>query len=127
MVFLKCVVFLSTGGRVVILGQTGDNFGAGMSGGRAFVYDPNSTFHKRANHEMVLLETLDEWSVGEDDELRSLVEEHYNETGSMTAKRILDDWRNELKKFVKVMPEDYKNALAHLDENENGFDVSSYA
>jgi glutamate synthase (NADH) len=105
-----------TGGRVVILGSTGNNFGAGMSGGRAFVYDPEASFHQRVNHDMVLLETLDEWGTDEEDELRMLVQEHVDETGSAIGRRILDNWQEERLCFVKVMPEDYKNALLRMSE-----------
>ena len=94
-----------TGGRVVVLGPTGRNFGAGMSGGIAFVHDPDGTFPSRVNPEMVDLEVLD----GDDTTwLRDRVERHLTETGSAVAARLLDDWDHALGSFVKVMPRDYK-------------------
>jgi glutamate synthase (NADPH/NADH) large chain len=98
-----------TGGRVVVLGGTGRNFGAGMSGGIAFVFDPDGTFPSRVNPEMVDLEALD----GEDVEwLRDRVERHLAETGSKVAARVLDDWDSAVGSFVKIMPRDYKRALS---------------
>jgi len=97
-----------TGGRVVVLGPTGRNFGAGMSGGVAYVIDPDGTFPARVNAEMVDLEAL------EDDEatwLRDRVERHLAETGSSVASRLLDDWEHVAGTFVKVMPKDYKRVL----------------
>jgi glutamate synthase (NADPH/NADH) large chain len=98
-----------TGGRVVVLGGTGRNFGAGMSGGIAFVFDPDGTFPSRVNPEMVDLEALD----GEDVEwLRDRVVRHLAETGSKVAARVLDDWDSAVGSFVKIMPRDYKRALS---------------
>src|SRR5207248_5157688 len=84
-----------TGGRVVVLGKTGRNFAAGMSGGIAYVYDDNGMFPKLCNAEMVELEKPDK----PDDlaTIRRLLENHYNYTGSTKAKAILDDWENELR------------------------------
>ncbi len=97
-----------TGGRVVILGPTGRNFAAGMSGGVAFVYDPDSLLPRRLNPEMVALETLNEddllW-------LRERVELHARETGSEIAQRMLADWAQTQTQFVKVMPTDYRRVL----------------
>ena len=97
-----------TGGRVLVLGPTGRNFGAGMSGGIAFVHDPDGTFPSRVNAEMVDLEAPDD-----DDAawLRDRVERHLAETGSNVAARLLDDWAQSAGSFVKVMPRDYKRAL----------------
>jgi len=97
-----------TGGRVVVLGPTGRNFGAGMSGGVAFVHDPDGTFPARVNPEMVDLEGLDD-----DDRawLRDSVERHLAETGSSVAARLLGDWDDATGSFVKVMPRDYKRVL----------------
>ena len=97
-----------TGGRVLVLGPTGRNFGAGMSGGIAFVHDPDGTFPSRVNAEMVDLEAPDD-----DDAawLRDRVERHLAETGSNVAARLLDGWAQTTGSFVKVMPRDYKRAL----------------
>ena len=110
-----------TGGRVVVLGPTGRNFGAGMSGGIAFVYDPDDTFFRRLNGEMVDLDPLDdddgEW-------LRDVLRTHAHETGSAVAARLLDRWHTEVRRFKKVMPRDYKRVLeaARIAE-ESGQDV----
>ena len=97
-----------TGGRVVVLGDTGRNFAAGMSGGIAYVYDVKGNFASRCNKEMVDLDP-----VSQDDltELRTMIEEHFNYTGSTVAKFIIDDLENQLKNFVKVFPKDYKKVL----------------
>jgi glutamate synthase (NADPH/NADH) large chain len=93
---------------VGLLGPTGRNFGAGMSGGIAFVLDADGTFPARVNPEMVDLESPDP-----DDAawLRERVERHAAETGSTVAARLLDDWERSLGSFVKVMPKDYKRVL----------------
>jgi len=98
-----------TGGRVVCLGQTGINFGAGMSGGIAYVLDPTGVFASRCNREMVNLEQVD--SKEESDQLRSYVQKHADYTGSKVAERLLEDWTGSLVQFVKVMPHDYKRVL----------------
>jgi glutamate synthase (NADPH/NADH) large chain len=104
-----------TGGRVVVLGPTGRNFGAGMSGGIAFVHDPDSTFPSLVNYELVELEPLDdadrEW-------LRATVERHKEATGSARAERLLDQWESEVEAFRKVMPKDYRRVLSVLAEAE---------
>jgi glutamate synthase (NADPH/NADH) large chain len=97
-----------TGGRVVVLGPTGRNFGAGMSGGVAYVLDPDGTFPARVNPEMVDLEGLDDEEAAW---LRDRVERHLAETGSSVASRLLDDWEHVAGTFVKVMPKDYKRVL----------------
>ncbi len=110
-----------TGGRVVVLGPTGRNFGAGMSGGIAYVYDPDGTFFTRLNREMVDLDELEE----EDTEfLRATIRRHETETGSPVAAGILADWHTEVEHFRKVMPQDYKRVLeaAALAE-ERGINV----
>ena len=105
-----------TGGVAVILGEIGRNFGAGMSGGIAFVYDAKNTFNKRCNSEGL---NLDPVSESEDiNELKQLIENHYNATLSPLAQRILENWEKELPKFIKVLPEEYKQALIRL-EKEN--------
>jgi glutamate synthase (NADPH) large chain len=110
-----------TGGRVVVLGSTGRNFGAGMSGGMAFVYDADGTFFNRLNREMVDLDPLDD-----DDQvwLRDVVARHQAETGSVVAQHLLAGWTDEVERFVKVMPADYKRVLeaARLAE-ERGLSV----
>src|SRR5690606_9323225 len=98
-----------TGGRVVVLGGTGRNFAAGMSGGTAYVLDEKGDFHRRCNTGMVELEKVE---AHEDiDELKTLIEKHALFTDSAVAKRLLADWDNTLGKFVKVMPTDYKRVL----------------
>jgi glutamate synthase domain-containing protein 3 len=98
-----------TGGRVVILGPTGRNFAAGMSGGIAYVFDSDDDFITRCNLGMVVLEKLE---IPEDiAELKGLIEKHQQLTASSAASRILDSWDGSLPKFVKVMPVDYKRVL----------------
>jgi glutamate synthase domain-containing protein 3 len=97
-----------TGGAVVVLGRTGRNFGAGMSGGIAYVLDEDGTFAERCNRELVGLEPL---AVDDVPIVRELVHEHERRTGSPLAGRILDDWQRAQLRFVKVMPHDYRAAL----------------
>ena len=109
-----------TGGRAVILGRTGRNFAAGMSGGFAFVYDPDGTLWQRTNREMVDLDGLEE-----DDRLwlRELISRHLEETGSAVAERILSDWWSEADRFRKIFPKDFKRVLqARADAEERGTD-----
>jgi glutamate synthase (NADPH/NADH) large chain len=110
-----------TGGRVVVLGPTGRNFAAGMSGGIAYVYDPANVLKDNLNTELVLPEALED----EDLEfLQTIVGKHRNETGSPVAERILNDWDNNSQKFVKVMPQDYKRVLQAIASAEkDGRDV----
>ena len=97
-----------TGGRVVVLGETGRNFAAGMSGGIAFVYDRKKQFHPKVNPEMVILEKSDE----EDSKwLEELITHYVKETKSVLGKKILEDWQNSVKHFVKVVPVDYKRVM----------------
>jgi glutamate synthase (NADPH/NADH) large chain len=98
-----------TGGRAVILGPTGRNFAAGMSGGVAYVWDPEDQFLANCNLESVQLEPVEE----PDDiaELRDLISKHHAFTNSTVAAEILDQWDRQLAKFRKVMPIDYKRAL----------------
>ncbi|MEM8705100.1 MAG: glutamate synthase large subunit [Actinomycetota bacterium] len=97
-----------TGGRAVVLGPTGRNFAAGMSGGVAFVHDPDGLLPQRTNHEMVVLEAPD----GDDlDWLRERVEMHGRETGSAVAAQLLADWDTASAAFVKIMPTDFKRVL----------------
>jgi glutamate synthase (NADPH/NADH) large chain len=97
-----------TGGRVVVLGGTGRNFGAGMSGGIAYVYDPDHSFADRVNHDMVDLETLD---VEDRRWLGDIVARHGVETGSTVAERLEATWASAVEDFVKVMPRDYRRVL----------------
>jgi glutamate synthase (NADPH) large chain len=97
-----------TGGRVIVLGPTGRNFAAGMSGGIAYVYDPERTFNQRVNKDMVEVEPLD----GEDSFfVKNLVERHGIETDSAVAARLLEHWDAEQREFVKIMPRDYRRIL----------------
>jgi glutamate synthase (NADPH) large chain len=109
-----------TGGVAVVLGPTGRNFGAGMSGGVAYVYDQTGLFPERLNREMAQLEPLDP----EDDvRLYGLVERHLRETGSTVAQRLLANWAASLERFVKVMPIDYRRVLdAQQRAAEQGID-----
>jgi glutamate synthase domain-containing protein 3 len=101
-----------TGGRVVVLGPVGRNFAAGMSGGIAYVWDQDGRARGRVNPGMVDLEPV---AAPEDAaELRALVEEHARLTGSERAQRILATWEVQLAKFIKVLPRDYRRALAEL-------------
>ena len=97
-----------TGGTAVILGETGRNFAAGMSGGVAYVYDPNHIFKPYCNRELVDFDPL---AYDDIQLLRGLVENHLKYTGSNVAKRLLAQWDSALEAFVKVMPRDYKKAL----------------
>ena len=104
-----------TGGRAVILGKTGRNFAAGMSGGIAFVYDAGGDFETRCNTQMVDLKPLHEKSVPE---LRRMLERHIEYTGSSVAQAILDNFEAELPKFVRVMPRDYARVLTEMNAQE---------
>jgi glutamate synthase (NADPH/NADH) large chain len=97
-----------TGGRVVVLGDTGRNFAAGMSGGIAYVYDVKGNFATMCNKEMV---DLDPVINGDSEELKTIIENHFRNTKSTVAQFILDDFENQLKNFVKVFPRDYKKVL----------------
>eukprot|EP00897_Mesotaenium_endlicherianum_P003635 jgi/Mesen1/329/ME1156431C09465 len=97
-----------TGGHAVILGNTGRNFAAGMSGGIAYVYDVQGNFAELCNKEMV---DLDPVSINDIGFLNDMITRHYAHTGSTVARFILDDFENQLKNFIKVFPRDYKKAL----------------
>ena len=97
-----------TGGRVVILGDTGRNFAAGMSGGIAYVYDVKEKFSINCNQEMVDLDPVAEEDAAE---LKQMIQKHFEHTGSTVAKFILGDFENQLRHFVKVFPTDYKKTL----------------
>jgi glutamate synthase (NADPH/NADH) large chain/glutamate synthase (ferredoxin) len=118
-----------TGGTVAVLGKTGRNFAAGMSGGLAYVYDEDGQFAKRCNTSMVTLEKvltvveqeaqIDKavWHRGESDEaqLKKLLEDHNRWTGSKRARELLDNWEASRAKFVKVFPIEYKRALGEIN------------
>lgn len=118
-----------TGGTVVVLGQTGRNFAAGMSGGVAYVYDVEGLFEKRCNTAMVELERLLPaqeqeakvekaiWHHGSTDEmlLKGLIEKHFKFTGSLAARYMLDHWSEVRARFVKVFPTEYRRALRELN------------
>ena len=98
-----------TGGMVLILGGTGRNFAAGMSGGVAYVYDLNGDFSTKCNPEMVDLDPLDQEDIAA---VQQLLAEHFNTTNSTVAKFLLSDFENQLPRFIKVFPRDYKSVLA---------------
>jgi len=102
-----------TGGRCVILGKTGNNFAAGMSGGIAYVLDEEGTFERRCNMEMVGLFKASD-SAADSAELRGYIEAHAEKTGSFKAKEILANWEATVPKFVKVLPHDYARAMAEI-------------
>jgi len=117
-----------TGGTVAVLGKTGRNFAAGMSGGVAFVYDEDGQFASRCNLSMVSLEKVltkaeqtasvdpSIWHNATTDEaqLKKLLEDHHRWTGSKRARELLDDWTVARTRFVKVFPNEYKRALAEI-------------
>jgi glutamate synthase (NADPH/NADH) large chain/glutamate synthase (ferredoxin) len=117
-----------TGGTVAVLGKTGRNFAAGMSGGIAYVYDEDGLFAKRCNTAMVslqkVLSTAEQtealnpslWhrGISDEDQLKQLLAEHNRWTGSKRARELLDNWDVSRQKFVKVFPNEYKRALGEL-------------
>jgi glutamate synthase (NADPH/NADH) large chain len=98
-----------TGGRVVVLGRTGRNFAAGMSGGLAYVLDDEGDFARRCNREMVLLGVLDD--AHEVEEVRDLVDRHCRETGSARARKLLGRWEKSVRSFVRILPKDFARVL----------------
>ena len=102
-----------TGGKVVVLGSTGRNFAAGMSGGIAYVLDEKGTFPSHCNKQMVDLEKVTD--AKEEAELRALIQKHADLTGSKHAIAILENWSEKLPKFVKIMPRDYKRMLLAIE------------
>jgi len=100
-----------TGGRALILGETGRNFAAGMSGGLAWVYNPNNTFAENCNTEMVDLDPL---SQGDEEQIIALMHKHIHLTGSEVAKKLLANWKEASLQFVKVYPREYKKVLEKL-------------
>ena len=102
-----------TGGCAVVIGPTGRNFAAGMSGGIAYVYDPDKAFPALCNKEMVDLEKL---STSEDDEtVVAMLRNHVRFTQSTVAQRIVDQWKAQRRNFVKVIPKDYKTVLQAIE------------
>lgn len=130
-----------TGGTVVVLGKTGRNFAAGMSGGIAYVYDEDGSFAQRCNTAMVALDKVlpkaeqeasvdrSVWHKGEADEvlLKKLIEDHHKWTGSLRARHILDHWAESRAKFVKVFPNEYKRALGELNAAKEAGDTIAKA
>jgi glutamate synthase (NADPH/NADH) large chain/glutamate synthase (ferredoxin) len=109
-----------TGGIVVVLGKTGRNFAAGMSGGFAYVLDEDRKFKSRCNEGMVDLEQLaDKEEIAS---LKALIQKHLDLTGSPTAKKLLGDWENARKKFVKVFPHEYRRVLLERANKSKGGD-----
>ncbi|RME90540.1 MAG: glutamate synthase large subunit [Candidatus Hydrogenedentota bacterium] len=103
-----------TGGRAVVLGKIGRNFAAGMSGGIAYIWDPDGIAEEYINQEMVELEKLTDTK--DVDAVKELIENHYRYTGSTRASYILNNWETEAEKFIRVMPGEYKLALMKLEE-----------
>ncbi|MFB4160780.1 glutamate synthase large subunit [Geomicrobium sp. JSM 1781026] len=101
-----------TGGTVVVLGETGKNFAAGMSGGTAFVYNPEQSFEKHCNRALVELDEVKDEDVTE---LKELIEKHALVTGSPLGERLLRDWERTVANFVKVIPTDYRNMLKAIE------------
>jgi len=100
-----------TGGRALVLGETGRNFAAGMSGGIAWVYNPNNTFSENCNTEMVDLDPL---SISDEEQIIALLRKHVHLTGSEVAKELLGNWKKASSQFVKVFPKEYKKVLEKL-------------
>jgi len=106
-----------TGGTVVVLGRTGRNFAAGMSGGIAYVLDEHQLFDTLCNLDLVDIEPV--LDAADADQLRNLIEKHHEWTGSLRAKQILDRWRDMLGRFVKIVPIDYRRAMQRMRDREN--------
>ena len=105
-----------TGGRVVVLGETGRNFAAGMSGGVAYVWDRNHTFDYFCNMDMVEINLVED-SVSRK-ELHELIRQHYLYTGSKLARTMLDDWNRYVDDFIQVVPIEYKRVLQEEQMNK---------
>jgi glutamate synthase (NADPH) large chain len=130
-----------TGGTVAVLGKTGRNFAAGMSGGVAYVYDEDGSFAERCNMAMVSIEpvlttaeqtaSIDRaiWHRDQTDEaqLRKLLEDHNRWTGSKRARELLDNWKQSREKFVKVFPNEYKRALGEIHARKEAAEVTTKA
>jgi len=102
-----------TGGKAIILSSVGSNFGAGMSGGIAYIYDDKGNFEQYKNHE---LNDYKELGYSDEETLRKYITNHYKYTDSTRAKNILEDWDNSMLKFIKVYPSEYKEALKKQEE-----------
>ncbi len=112
-----------TGGRAVILGPTGRNFAAGMSGGIAYVWDPVGAFAACCNLDLVELDRFDPYSgtlAADELELKRLIEAHVRYTGSSRAQAILNEWESRLPEFVRVIPSDYKSAMEQKEMVDEG-------
>ncbi len=109
-----------TGGRVVILGETGVNLGAGMSGGIAYIYDPTGRLDSRSNLSMIDLDYIEEES--DKAELKRMLENHLRYTGSKKAKDILDNWDDALPSFVKVFPMEYRRVLGKMMKEDEAIE-----
>ena len=98
-----------TGGTVVILGDVGDNFAAGMTGGMAFIYDKSQEFEKKVNPESVVWQNVetDYWK----ENLKNLIKEHHEETGSLLSKEIIENYDNEINNFIQVCPKEMLDKL----------------
>ncbi len=105
-----------TGGRVVVLGRTGRNFAAGMSGGIAYVIDWDWDFHRKCNREMVELGPLED--PAEISEVMAMIDNHARYTGSLLAKKVIANWDDLQQRVVKILPKDYKNVLQAIREVE---------
>ena len=114
-----------TGGRVVVLGPTGRNFAAGMSGGIAYVYDPDDKLLSNCNLGTVELERVDQSH--DKTELKHLIELHERHTGSLAAQELLSSWHQVIEHFVKVMPTDYKRVLSERMAHDEEEDADSRA
>ena len=101
-------------GKVAIIGKTGKNFAAGMSGGVAYVLDETNSLYRNINPSMIWMEELTEDR--DKEEVRDLLEQHVKRTGSKKARRILDDFQAYVPKFKKIIPKDYKNLLKLSDK-----------
>jgi glutamate synthase domain-containing protein 3 len=110
-----------TGGRVVVLGPTGRNFAAGMSGGIAYVYDKDRRFERRCNLDLVDLEEMTDEDAAE---VQALIKEHIMRTGSLVGRNLLASWERARERFVKVMPRDYKRALAERAQRDEPLEAS---
>ncbi|MOA29505.1 Glutamate synthase [NADPH] large chain [compost metagenome] len=114
-----------TGGIVTVLGSTGKNFAAGMSGGIAYVFDQDKTFKKNCNLSMVAVEKVTDEA--RQQELYDLIKEHYEYTGSPKAKVILNNWARRVEDFVMVIPFEYRKIQVQLDRTKNQAAILSQA
>ena len=108
-----------TGGSVTILGKTGRNFGAGMSGGVAYIYDELGDFESKNNDAMSNLYKLNDCEPEEIEAVKARIQKHIDYTGSVKGQSILNNWEESSKKFLKVMPADYERVLNALKDAEN--------